>query len=110
MLKFGCTLPSSANICSHKATDIKCFSFTGTTKGLLEKIREELVSGSSIVSTRKAVVDETFDQKSTNLCKTSIGNDASLLHHHSLCQQRPTGVNTRWDCNSRTQRFAPHRK
>ena len=36
-----------------------------------------MVGGPSIVFTRKAVVDETFTRKSSNLCKSIVGIDAS---------------------------------
>ena len=60
MLKLGCTLPNLANICLHKSTSAKFYPFTETDKDLLQKIREDMVGGLSIVFTRKAVVDETF--------------------------------------------------
>ena len=66
MLKLGCTLPNLANICLHKSTDSKFYPFTESDKDLLEKIREDMVGGPSIVFTRKAVVDDTFIRKSTN--------------------------------------------
>ena len=69
MLKLGCTLPYLANICLHRSTDSKFYPFTEWDKDLLENIREDMVDGPSIVSTRKAVVDETFIRKSSNLCK-----------------------------------------
>ena len=64
MLKLGCTLPNLANICLHKSTDAKFYPFTEGDKDLLEKIREDVVGGPSIVFTRKAVVDENFIRKS----------------------------------------------
>ena len=79
MLKLGFTLPNLANICLHKSTDAKFYPFTEGDKNLLEKIREDVVGGPSIVFTRKAVVDETFDRKSTNICKSFVGIDASQL-------------------------------
>ena len=60
MLKLDCTLPNLANICLHNSTDAKFYPFTEGEKDLLEKIREDVVGGSSIVFTRKTVVDETF--------------------------------------------------
>ena len=60
MLKLGCTLPNLAKICSHKSIDSKFCPFTESNKDLLEKIREDMVGGPSIVFTRKAVVDETL--------------------------------------------------
>ena len=52
MLKLGCTLPNLANICLHKPTDSKFYPFTESDKDLLEKIREDMVGGPSIVFTR----------------------------------------------------------
>ena len=63
MLKLGCTLPNLANIYLHKSTDSKFYLFAESGKDLLEKIREDMVSGPSIVFTRKAVVDEIFIRK-----------------------------------------------
>ena len=60
MLKLRCTLLNLANICLHKSTDSKFCPFTESDKDLLEKIREDMVGGLSIVFTRKAVVHETF--------------------------------------------------
>ena len=105
MLKLGCTLPNWANICLHKSTDSKFYPFTESDKDLLEKIREDMVGGPSIVFTRKAVVDETFKRKSSNLCKTTVGIDASHLYPYSMCQPMPTGLNTRWEYDSETKRF-----
>ena len=105
MLKLGCILPNLANICSHKSTDAKFYPFTDGDKDLLEKIREDIVGGPSVVFTRKAVVDETFIRKSTNLCKSIVGIDASQLYPYSMCQPMPTGLYTRWDFDSETSRF-----
>ena len=80
MLKLGCTLPNLANICLHKYTDAKFYPFTEGDKNLLEKIREDVFGGPSIVFTRKAAVDETFFRKSTNLCKSIVGIDANQLN------------------------------
>ena len=95
MLKLGCTLPNLANICLHKSTDSKIYPFTENDKDLLEKIREDMVGCPSIVFTRKDVVDETFIRKSTNLCKSIVGIDASQLYPYSTCQPMPTGLYTR---------------
>ena len=105
MLTLGCTLPNLANICFHKSTDSKIYPFTDSDKDLLEKIREEMVGGPSIVFTRKAVVDETFIRKSSNLCKSIVGIDASQLYPYSMCQPMPTGLYTRWEYDSGTKRF-----
>ena len=58
MVKLGCTLPYLANICLHKSTDAKFYPFTEGDKDLLEKNREDVVGGPSIVFTPKAVVGE----------------------------------------------------
>ena len=79
MLKPACTLPNLANICLHKSTDSKFYPFTESDKNLLEKILEDMVGGPSIVFNRKAVVDETFIRKSSNLCKSIVGIDASQV-------------------------------
>ena len=39
-----------------------------------------MVGGPSIVFTRKAVVDETFIRKSSNLCQSIVGIDASQVY------------------------------
>ena len=64
MLKLGCTLPNLANICLHKSTDSKFYPFTESDKDLLEKIREDIGGGPSVVFTGKAVADENFVRKS----------------------------------------------
>ena len=107
MLKLGCTLPNLANICLHKSTNAKFYPFTEADKDLLEKFQDDVVGGPSIVFTRKAVVDETFIRKSTNICKSIVGIDASQLYPYSMCQPMPTGLYTRWDNDSETSRFTP---
>ena len=97
MLKLGCTLPNLANICLHKSTSAKIYPFTETDKDLLQKIREDMVGGPSIVFTRKAVVDETFIRTSRNICKSIVGIDASQLYPFSTGQPMPTGLYTRWE-------------
>ena len=92
MLKLACTLPNMANICLHKSTDAKFYPFTERDKDLLEKIPEDIDGGPSIVCTRKAVVNETFIPKSTNLCKSLIGIDGSQLKPYPMCQPMPTGL------------------
>ena len=106
MLKLGRTLPNLANICLHKSTDSKSYSFTESDKDLLEKIGEDMIEGSSMAFTRKAVVDETFIRKTSNLCKSIVGIDASQLYPYSMCQPMTTGLYTRWEYDSETKRFA----
>ena len=97
MMKLGCTLPNLANICLHKSTDAKFYPLTDGDKDLLEKVQKDVVGAPSIVFTRKAVVDETFIRKSTNICKSIDGIDASQLFFYLMCQTVPTGLYTRWD-------------
>ena len=107
MLKLGCTLPNLANICLHKPTVAKFYPFTEGDKDLLQKVREDVDGGPSIVFTRKAVVVETFFRRSTNMCKYIVGIDASQLYPYSMCQPMPTGLYTRCDIDSETGRFTP---
>ena len=64
-----------------------------------------MVGGPSIVLTHKAVVDETFIRKSSNLCKSIVGIVASQLYPYSMCQPMPTGLYTRWEYDPETKRF-----
>ena len=105
MLKLGCTLSNLANICLHKSTDAKIFSTREEDKDVLEKIREDVVGGLSIVFTRRAVVDETFLRKSANMCKCFVVIDASQLCYYSMCQPMPTGLYTPWDLDLEARGF-----
>ena len=107
MLKPGCTLLNLANICLHKSTSAKFYPITETNKDLLQKIREDMVDGPSIAFTRKAVVDETFIWNSENICKSIVGIDASQLYPYSTCQPMPTGMYTRWEYDTESNRFKP---
>ena len=73
----------------------------------MEEIREDVFGGPSIVFTRKAVVDKTFNRKSRNICKSIVGIDAMQLYPYSMCQPMLTGHYTRWDIDSETSRFTP---
>ena len=107
MLKLGCTSPISANICLHKSTNAKIYSFTENDKDLLNKIRDKMVGGPSIVFTRKAVVNETLIRTSANVCKSLVGIDVCQLYPFSMCQERPTGLYTRCDFDPESGRFRP---
>ena len=109
MLKLCCTLPILANICLHKSTYSKFFPSTESNKHLLllEKIREDMVGGPSIVFTPKAVIDETFIGETTNLCESFVRIDASQLHPYSTCQPMPTGLYTRWNYDTESQKSNP---
>ena len=90
ILKLGCTLAILANICLHKSTDAKFYPFTEGAKELLEKVREDVIGGPSIVFTCEAIGDETFFRKSTNICKFFAGIDASQVYPYPICQ--PVGI------------------
>ena len=111
MLKIGCTLPNLANNCLHKSTSAKFYPFTETDKDLLQKNREDMVGGPSIVFTRRTVVDETFIRNSKliypEFCKSIVGIDASQLYPYSMCQPMPTGLYTRWEYDTESNRFEP---
>ena len=92
MLKLGCTVTNLANVCFHKSTGAKNYPFTEGDKVLLEKNREAVVGGPSIVFTRKAVFDDTFIRKSTIICKSVVGIDASHIYPCSMYQPMPTGL------------------
>ena len=109
MLRLDYTLPNLAKICLHNSTDSNFYPFTEGEKDLLEKIREDMVGGPSIVFTRKAVVDKTFIRKLTNLCESFVGIDASQLYPLSMCQPMPTGLYTRWNYDSESQKFMPRK-
>ena len=86
-----------ANMSLHRATSAKFHPFTETNKDLLPKVRAVIVGRSSIVFTRKTVVDNTHICKSTNVCKSFVGIDASQLYTYSMCQHMPTGLYTRFE-------------
>ena len=105
MLKLGCTLPNLANICLHKSTNYKFDPFCESDKDLCEKIREDMTGGPSVVFTRKALVDDTYIRNSSNVCKSIVGIDASQFYPFSMCQDMPTGLDTRWKFDTDMQKF-----
>ena len=105
MLKLGCTLPNLANICLHKSFDYKFYPFFSSDSDLLEKLREDMTGGPSIVFTRKAVANKTFSRKPNSLCKLIVGIDASQLCPYSMCRYMPTGLYTRWDYDEERQKL-----
>ena len=86
MLKLGCTLPNLAIIFLHSSTNTNLYPLPEGDKDLLEKIREDMTVGPSIVFTQKAVVGETKTRLSSNICKFTVGIDASQLYPHAMCQ------------------------
>ena len=107
MLKLRCTLLNLANICLHKSNDAKFHPFTQGEIYLLQKTIKDVVGGPSIVLMPKAVVEKTFIPKSTNLCKSTVGNDASQLYPYSMCQPMPTRFYTRWNLDRDNGRLLP---
>ena len=105
MLKLGCTLPNLANICLHKSTNSKFYPFVEADKDLHDKIREDMTGVPSIVFTRKAIVDQTYIRNTENICKSIVDIDASQLYPFSVCQEMPTGLHTRWEFDSDSQKF-----
>ena len=105
MLKLGCSLRNLANIRLHKSTATEFCPFTKTDEDLLKKNREALVGGPFFIFRRKAVVDETFIQKFTNICKSILGVDASQLYHYSMSQTMLTGLHSRCELDSDKNRF-----
>ena len=107
MLKLESTLPNLAKICLLKSTTPKFCPFAENDKDLLEKIREDMGGGPSIVFTKKVVVDETSARDSTNWCKSIVGIDASQLCYFFICQAMPIGLYTRWELDSESEDFGP---
>ena len=105
MLKLGCTLRNLANICLHKSTIYKFYTFCENDKDLCEKIGEDMTGGPSIVFTRKAVVDGTFIRNSSIVCKSIVGIDASQLYPFSISQEMPTGLYTIWEFDTDMKKF-----
>ena len=67
-----------------------------------KKTRRDAVGGPSNVFTRKTIVEETFNRKFTNICKSIVGSDATQPYPYSICQPMPTGLYTHWDIESET--------
>ena len=107
MLKLGCTLPNLTDICHHKSFTAKFYPFRDSGKNFLEKICEDMLGGPSSFFTRKAVVDETFIRDLTNWCKSIVGIGASQLYLFSMCQAMGTGLYTRWELSSESDKFKP---
>ena len=92
MLKRDCTLPTLAIFCPHKWTNEKFYPFCGEDTDFCEKTREILTVETSIVFTRKAVVNETSLRNLSHICKSTIGIDASQLYPFSMCHDMSLGL------------------
>ena len=64
-----------------------------------------MTGGPSIAFARKAVVDEILIRNSSNVCKSIVGMDASQVYPFSKCQDKPTGLYTRWEFDTDMQKF-----
>ena len=107
LLKLGCTLPNLAKICLPSSTIVKFYPFPEGDKDSLEKLKEVMVGGPSIVFTRKAVVEQTRIHSSSNTCKSIVGIGASHLYPYAMCQPMPTVFYIRWEVDADLQRFKP---
>ena len=93
MLKLRCTLQNLVNICLHKSKSAKFYPFTETNKDFLQKIREDMLGGLSIVFIRKTVFDEILsgDQEiNVNLMWALKQTTFILILCVSPCQQDHT--------------------
>ena len=66
-----------------------------------------MVGDPSFVFTGKAVIDEIFIRISRNIFKSFVGIDASQLYLYSMRQPVPTGLYTRWEYDTESNRFKP---
>ena len=105
ILKFGCTLPNLANICLHKSTDTKFSPFTQADRDLLEKVRENVVGGPSIVFFTQSSCSWIFFRYSTNMWDSIVLIDASQQDRYSICQPGSIGLYRQWDLDPQTIRF-----
>ena len=90
MLNLVCAVPNMANICFDISTNAKSYPIPEVDKDFLEKVREDIVGGPSIVFTRKTVVGETKIRFSRSARKSIVGIDATQLYPYAKCQPMPT--------------------
>ena len=74
-------------------SDTKICPFTKQNEDLWKNSRS-IVDGTSIVFTRKAVVNENFIRKSAHFCKSIVVIDASPRYPHLISQPTPAGLYT----------------
>ena len=86
MLKLACTLHNLAKVCLPRFPSAKIQHFIGSNKDLPEKYRKEMVGRSSMVLTRKTVVDETLVCMFSDVCISIVGMNVSQLTRF-LCVQ-----------------------
>ena len=73
----------------------------------MEKIRKDVVGSPSLFVTRKAFFHRSLIGKTTKTSKSIVWIDPSQLYPYSTCKPMPTGLHTRFDRNSETDRFTP---
>ena len=64
-----------------------------------------MVTGPSIVFTRKAIAGETKFRYTGNLCRAIVGIDASQLYPFSMCQEMATGLYTRSETDAKKKKL-----
>ena len=107
MLKLGCTLPNLANICLHKTTDSNCTLLLKVTRTCWRRFVKIWLVVRLLSSHASLWLTKLFFRKSTTLCKSIVGIDASQLYLYSMCQPMPTGLYSRWNYDSASQKIMP---
>ena len=104
MIKFGWTvLFCIANICLHKSTDYKFYSFFFRSVITCLVKNGSMISGPTSIFTRKAVANETYNRKSINLSKSNVRIDPIQLYPCSICHDVIRGLCARWDYKYETK-------
>ena len=73
----------------------------------MNKIREDMVGGPSIVFTRKAIGRKPKFVRLKTCVRLEVGIDASQLYSFSMCQEMPTGLYARWEIDAKKKKFVP---
>ena len=74
----------------------------------MQKIREDMVGGPSILLTRKVVADETFIPKSRIFFKSIVRIGARQLYPYSMCQPMLRGLYTQWENGTESNKLELH--
>ena len=105
MVKLGCTLPNLKIISLQKSTNHKFYSFFEGYKDSCQKNRDDITGGPSLVLGKKLLSIKLIFVTRQIFPKKSVEIDASQFYPFSLCQEMPTGLYTRWEYDSETDRF-----
>ena len=92
ILNLGSILSKLAEICLHYNTSAKFSPFAERDKDFFSNAREVMFGGPSKMFTRKAVVNGIHIRKFKNVCKETVGINASQVHTYSMCQLMPAGL------------------